>query len=131
MIDVAAAVIFSDNKVFLARRAEGQRLAGFWEFPGGKIEQGESGAEAIAREIKEELGIDVQVGGLIGQCVHHYEAWSIRLILYECDWVSGRLVPKVHDDTAWVSADELPSYSLAPADQYFTEAVRNIMYSRF
>ena len=130
MTDVAAAVIFRDNKVFIARRSEGQRLAGFWEFPGGKIEQGESGAEAIIREIKEELGITVQVGGFIGQCVHHYGTWSIRLMVYECDWVSGRLVPKVHDDTAWVGADELDSYSLAPADIHFVEAVREIINSR-
>ncbi|QAR32335.1 (deoxy)nucleoside triphosphate pyrophosphohydrolase [Geovibrio thiophilus] len=130
MTDVAAAVIFKDNKVFLARRGAAQRLGGFWEFPGGKIEQGESGAEAIIREIKEELGINVQVGGLIGQCVHHYDTWSIRLIVYECDWISGRLVPRVHDDTAWVGADELASYSLAPADVHFVEPVRAIMLSR-
>jgi 8-oxo-dGTP diphosphatase len=130
MTDVAAAVIFKDNKVFIARRGPTQRLAGFWEFPGGKIEEGESGAQAIAREIKEELGIGVKVGGIIGRNVHHYDGWSIRLIAYECEWESGWLVPREHDDTAWVGVDELNDYSLAPADVYFLGPVRNIMLSR-
>ena len=130
MTNVVAAVIFHEDKVFLARRAPGQRLAGFWEFPGGKIELGESASEAVAREIKEELGIDISVGGFIGECEHQYETWSIKLMVFECKWTKGRLIPKVHDDIAWVKAEELASYSLAPADLCFIEPIKKIMLSR-
>jgi 8-oxo-dGTP diphosphatase len=127
MTGVAAAVIVKDNKVLIARRGEGQRLSGFWEFPGGKIEKDETAPQAIVREIQEELGMIVKVNSFLGECVHHYGTWSIKLIVHVCEWVSGEAELTVHDDVAWVSASELDDYYLAEADLHFTDAVRELL----
>ncbi|WP_022851047.1 (deoxy)nucleoside triphosphate pyrophosphohydrolase [Limisalsivibrio acetivorans] len=120
-VDVSAAVILRDGKIFLARRGPTQRLAGFWEFPGGKVEQGETSESALKREIREEFGINIEVKDYVGENIHDYDGWTVNLRAYICRWVDGWLVPKEHDETAWVSLNELHEYRLAPADIYFIE----------
>jgi len=116
MITVTAAILFKDNKIFLARRNSRIKHAGKWEFPGGKMEQGENAEQCLSREIKEEFSINITVNEFFAESIHEYEHAKIRLLAYRITWVSGKMVPKDHDRIAWVSADKLLEYDLMPAD---------------
>lgn len=116
MIQVAAAVIIKDSKCLITRRSPGQNLAGLWEFPGGKLEPGETPEGCLQREIREELAIDVTVGPLIAESRFGYPSGSIHLLAYQAAWKGGKLSLSVHDDYAWVSADKLLDYEYPPAD---------------
>ena len=119
---VAAAVIEQGGKVLLARRAEG-RMKGFWEFPGGKLRAGESVQACLAREIREELGLVVEVGSEVARNVHAYAWGAIELIALRAKALSGRLAPKDHDAVEWVDTARLLEYALAPADIPIAKAV--------
>ena len=117
MINVTAAIIKDENNRFLiARRRPGKSLAGFWEFPGGKIEKGETPEESLARELKEEMNLVVKVKGFVGENVHHYEGFSITLMAYETKIIEGDMRLTDHDRVQWVTVEEMGSYRLAPAD---------------
>jgi 8-oxo-dGTP diphosphatase len=116
MKDVTAAIIEKDGKILIARRAPGQKQAGKWEFPGGKIEPGETAPVCLMRELKEELGIATEIGNKMGESIYHYEHGAIRLIAFKAVWLSGQIRLSVHDEYAWVKPDELLTYDLAPAD---------------
>lgn len=131
LIDVTAAIIIKDNKVFAARRKEGLHLAGSWEFPGGKVEAGETRAECLQRELKEELGIETMVGSLIGQSTFDYGEKKIQLSGYEVEHLSGDFNLSDHDKITWLSKDDLFSVDWAPADiplveQYLTQSFYNV-----
>jgi mutator protein MutT len=83
IINVAVGIIVKNNKVFAARRKPGLHLAGFWEFPGGKIEQNESPEQCLERELREEFGIETQVTHYIGENIHSYNDKTVRLIAYQ------------------------------------------------
>lgn len=85
MKDVTAAVIFNHGKVFLARRAAGENCAGGWEFPGGKIEQGETPEDCLTRELQEEFGVRAVIKDFIAESVYEYSTGSIRLLAYAAD----------------------------------------------
>jgi 8-oxo-dGTP diphosphatase len=116
MKTVTAALIFDGPKVLLTRRAPSGKLAGFWEFPGGKLEEGETLQECLARELEEELGIRAKVFEIIAQNDHHYEGGSIRLIALEARISDGDIRLTVHDAIEWVHAEKLLEFKLAPAD---------------
>jgi len=124
MREVIAAIIIKDIKVLIAQRAEGQKLAGKWEFPGGKIEDGETPEECLKREIKEELDIDIEVGEFFGESVYHYETETIRLVAYKARLIGGQCKLKVHSRVEWVEPWELVNYDFAPADVPFVEKLR-------
>jgi 8-oxo-dGTP diphosphatase len=113
---VTAAIIRKDGCVLLARRCSGEKLAGFWEFPGGKVEFGETPEESLARELLEELGIVACVGKRVAESSHQYEHGSFRVMAYLIDHVKGEPRPNVHDQLDWVKIDDLASYQLLPAD---------------
>jgi 8-oxo-dGTP diphosphatase len=113
---VTAAIIRKGNCVLLARRRPGEKLAGFWEFPGGKVENGETPEESLARELLEELGIAARIGKRVAESSHQYEHGSFRVIAYLIDDVEGEPRPNVHDRIDWVKIDDLASYQLLPAD---------------
>ena len=116
MIPVCAAVILRSGKVLLARRAPGRRHAGLWEFPGGRIEDGETPSAALARELKEELGIDAVVGAELTRARHAYDFGEIELIAFLVSKFTGEITLVDHDQLAWVEARRLLEYELAPAD---------------
>lgn len=116
MKDVTAAIIEKDGKILITRRAPGQKQAGKWELPGGKIEPGETAQVCLMRELKEELGIAAEIGKKTGESIYHYEHGVIRLIAFKAVWLSGQIRLSVHDEYAWVKPDELLTYDLAPAD---------------
>jgi 16S rRNA (cytosine1402-N4)-methyltransferase len=123
MIPVCAGVVLKSGMVLLCRRAPGRRHAGLWEFPGGRIEPGETPRTALARELKEELGVDAQVGDEVARARHAYDFGEIELIALLVPKFSGELRLKDHDAVKWVEARRLLDYALTPADIPIAEAV--------
>ncbi len=113
---VTAAIIKKDNKVLLARRNQYQKLAGLWEFPGGKLENGESIQKCIERELNEEFEISSKAGKILTESIYTYEHGSIKLIAIEVEIKNDKFKLKVHDDIQWVEIKNLLNYDLAPAD---------------
>lgn len=116
MIHVVCAIIQKDNRYLLARRKQGQALAGYWEFPGGKVDPGETPDEALYRELQEELAIDTRIGAPLGNSFFQYNGRHYCLTGYRVHHLAGCFILDSHDDLAWVRADQLLSYRLAPAD---------------
>ena len=116
MKEVTAAIILKDNRVLIAQRAPGENLAGRWEFPGGKIEHGETLQECLKREISEELDVNIEVLDFFGESIYEYHSGTIKLMAYWCKWVSGEFTLNVHSHIAWVNRNELDLYDFAPAD---------------
>jgi 8-oxo-dGTP diphosphatase len=113
---VTAGIIRKDGSFLLARRSSGEKLAGFWEFPGGKLENGETPEACLERELKEELGIQTRIGEKCAQNLYEYDHGRFCIVAYFVDWISGDPRPKVHDRLEWVKIDELMGYRLLPAD---------------
>ena len=117
MRTVTAAILCQAGRVLVAQRADTRGpLAGKWEFPGGKLEPGETPQACLARELREELGIDVAVGALFGESIHADEQGSFRLLAYRVRWLTGALAPRVHAQIAWVTPAEARRLDLLPAD---------------
>ena len=123
-IDVAAAIIVKDNKVFAARRKAEMHLAGFWEFPGGKLEVGETPEQCLSRELQEELQITTRVGPFVGASVFDYGSKVVRLMAYQVEHLDGEFVLIDHDAMCWLGLDELDSVEWAPADIPLVEQYR-------
>lgn len=116
MKTVTAAIIIRDNKILLARRKEGERLAGYWEFPGGKIEKDETPQTCLERELYEELGVRARAGEVIAESEYHYDHGSIKLLAIRAELLDDNLALQVHDRVEWVDILEIMKYKLAPAD---------------
>lgn len=125
MKKVTAAILFKNGRILIAKRKAGEKLANFWEFPGGKIEDGETPEGCLKRELKEELGIEVWIGEFFGESIYHYEQGSIHLLGYWTTWVKGDMEPKVHSEVKWVTPEELDQYIFAPADIPFVKKLRS------
>ena len=115
-LKVTAAVLAMDGKFLIAKRKKDDVLGGLWEFPGGKIEDGETAEECLAREIKEELDITIEVGELITSNRHKYPHGYFELIAYRVKYISGEIVLNDHDDFKWVTVDEMDNFEFSPAD---------------
>jgi len=114
----AVALIDPDGRVLISRRPEGKSLAGLWEFPGGKIEQGERPEAALIRELKEELGIDATESCLapLTFASHAYEDFHLLMPLYVCRRWQGQVVAREGQALKWVKAQTLRDYPMPPAD---------------
>jgi len=110
--------------VLLTRRLEGQHLAGMWEFPGGKLEDGESPEEALARECREECGIDLEVAEILDVTHHRYPEKDVLLLFYRCELRAGEVRHLQVADHAWVAPDDLDDYPLPPADERVVARIR-------
>jgi 8-oxo-dGTP diphosphatase len=113
---VAAAIAISGGKVLVTRRSPGQNLAGFWEFPGGKLEDEEDVGTCIVRELLEELGVTSSAGEVITTSEYTYQGGAISLIAIAVELHSHDFRLAVHDDHAWIAPEELLSLNQAPAD---------------
>lgn len=123
---VAAGVIRRNDLILVARRAGADPLAGKWEFPGGKIEPGESPEECLQRELAEELGITVRITQFLGSTRHDETKRRIELFFYEGEYVGGEIVLRIHDRIAWVASSDIAQYDLAPADLEFVRTLADL-----
>lgn len=126
---VAVALVDADGRVLIAQRPEGKQLAGLWEFPGGKVEPGERPEQALIRELKEELDIDVQAACLAPFVFasHGYESFHLLMPLYLCRRWSGVVKAREHARLAWVKPDRLRDYPMPPADEPLVAWLRDLL----
>jgi 8-oxo-dGTP diphosphatase len=114
---VVGAVIMNDaEEILCAKRSKTMSLAGLWEFPGGKIEPGESPREALVREIQEELGCTVEIGAFVTSCTHEYPHVIVTLDTYFARIMDGTPTPSEHEQLKWLRVDQLNTLDWAPAD---------------
>jgi 8-oxo-dGTP diphosphatase len=116
-IRVVAALVARDGRYLITQRREAAVLPLLWDFPGGRVERGESDESALAREVAERLGARVEVGQLISFVNHPYEKYAVDLYLYECTLLSDELHCHAVKEYAWVTSTEMESYSFTPVDE--------------
>lgn len=126
---VAVALIDVDGRVLIAKRPEGKKLAGLWEFPGGKVEPGERPEQALIRELKEELDIDVKKSCLAPFVFasHAYDSFHLLMPLYLCRRWDGVVAAREHDALAWVKPNKLSDYPMPPADEPLVAWLRDLL----
>jgi mutator protein MutT len=124
-VEVVAGILEEEGRFLVARRSEAGRLPGLWEFPGGKVEPGESRTDALERELMEELGLRVRVGEVVASSLHSYPEGEIRLSGYRIYREMGEPELRVHQELRWVTRGELRDLSLAPADLPLVEALED------
>lgn len=124
MMLVTAAIIINNGLILISQRANNQKLAGKWEFPGGKIEPGEIPEECLKREIKEELGINIEVDEFFDKSVYRYDTGEIKLLAYKAQWIEGEYKLTAHSQMKWVEPCELENYDFAPADIPFIKRLK-------
>ena len=129
MLEVVAGLIRQGNKALICQRPENKARALCWEFPGGKVEKGETLHEALRRECREELDIDLDVGEVLTDTVYEYPDVTVHLSLLCAVVREGTPRALEHRDIRFVSPEEFPGYSFCPADQRFLEAAREFLQS--
>ena len=120
---VTAAIIIKNEKILICRRANGEKLAGLWEFPGGKLENGESLQQGLERELSEELGVRSRADIVLGRSRYTYDHGEFEVVGIQTELLDFDIKLSVHDASEWVSLNELMSYRLAPADILLAEAL--------
>ena len=123
LIVVAAALLREDGKILLQKRPEGRSMAGLWEFPGGKIEAGETLTDCIAREIREELAIEITVGEHLISIEHTYPTFIVTLIVHNCQYLGGTPQPIECDEICWVKPEDLDKYQFPGANSAIIAAI--------
>ena len=124
LVQVAAALIWQNDRFLICQRPAQKARGLLWEFVGGKQEPGETLEETLVRECQEELGITVSVSSLYMQVVHKYPDIEIRLSLFSCTIVSGSITLLEHRDAKWITADEIDSYPFCPADEEILNRIK-------
>jgi ADP-ribose pyrophosphatase len=119
LLVAACALVDADNRVLLSQRPEGKALAGLWEFPGGKVEPGETPEETLVRELREELGIETKVPCLapLTFASHTYETFHLLMPLYVCRRFEGIPMPREGQVLKWVAPRNMRDYPMPPADE--------------
>lgn len=125
-IEVVAAIIKKDNEIFATQRGYGD-FKGGWEFPGGKIEAGEKPEQALIREIKEELAVEIEVGELLHTVEYDYPTFHLTMHCFVCTLVSGELELKEHQAAKWLTRETLDSVEWLPADVEVAEKVKMLL----
>lgn len=129
LLVTAAALVDVDNRVLISQRPEGKSLAGLWEFPGGKVDTGETPEQALVRELREELGIEVCETCLAPYTFasHTYETFHLLMPLYLCRNWEGDLTPREGQRIAWVRASRLDQYPMPPGDIPLIPMLRDLL----
>ena len=121
MTEVVAALLCREDRFFICQRPSHKKRGLLWEFVGGKQEAGETKAEALVRECREELGIEVKVGKVYMEVTHVYPDISIRLTLFRSEIVAGEPQLLEHADFRWIKVEEIPIFAFCPADEEILE----------
>ena len=121
MIDVVAAVIQKNTKYLIAQRNRNKHFAFHWEFPGGKVDNGETFEIALQREIKEELSIDIKILKKVSSQKHKDDKINVNVHYFLCEHSDGKIILSEHEDLKWVTKKELFSYKMAPGDSKIIE----------
>ena len=114
--DVVAAIIIKNDKYFIAQRNRNKHMGLSWEFPGGKVEKGETFEIALKREIKEELNIDINIHKKLGEENYKDDKINVKLHYFICSHISGEVYLNEHEKSAWVTKNEFKNYSFAEGD---------------
>jgi 8-oxo-dGTP diphosphatase len=114
---VTAAVIEKDGKILIAKRKRGDSQAGKWEFPGGKLEPGETPESCLKRELREELGIETEVGAFFCSSRFVYPHMAVELLVYRTSYVSGEITLHAHDRAEWIAPETLSGFDFSEADK--------------
>lgn len=122
-IKVVAAVIRNENKIFATKRGYGE-YKGRWEFPGGKIEPGETPQDALRREIKEELDTEISVGELLDTIEYDYPDFHLSMDCFRCEIISGDLILKEHEAARWLTSESLYDVNWLPADKLLLQKIQ-------
>ena len=125
-IEVTAAIIIKEGKVFATQRGYGD-WKGWWEFPGGKMEPGETPQEALRREIREELDADIEIGELLETVEWDYPSFHLRMHCFLCSLISESMQLNEHEDAAWLSAETLYSVKWLPADEGLISKIAGVL----
>ena len=128
-VKVAAAIIVHNNQILATQRGYGEFKDG-WEFPGGKIELGETAQEALGREIKEELDVEIEVEDFLETVEYDYPKFHLSMDCFFCRIRSGALVLKEHEAAKWLTEEELDSVAWLPADKGLIEGIRKYVRER-
>ena len=124
-IEVVAAIIYKDGEYFATQRGYGE-FEGMWEFPGGKIEPGESSEDALKREIQEELGVDIAIENLLCTTEYDYLSFHLTMHCYLCSIASGEIELREHKSARWLRPEELGSVEWLPADKDVISRLNNL-----
>lgn len=117
MVEVVAALIWDENRFLICRRPAGKARGGLYEFAGGKVEPGETPAQALIRECREELALTLAVGDVFMEVTHNYPDLTVHLTLFSASIVEGRPQALEHSDLRWITPEEIPLYDFCPADE--------------
>jgi 8-oxo-dGTP diphosphatase len=124
VLPVAAAWLKNkQGRILICRRKEDKAQGGYWEFPGGKIEEGETAGQALERELKEELNISVKAGKILSSKIHDYPELTIELILVEAIGSDEKITLTDHSAYKWINPQELENFDMAPADRGLWEKI--------
>lgn len=125
MLEVVAALIWKNDRFLACQRPAHKARGLLWEFAGGKVEPGETKEQALIRECKEELGVDLEVGQVFLQVTHAYPDLTVHLTLFQAKIVSGTLQKLEHEDLRWITVNEIDQYDFCPADQVILEHLKH------
>jgi len=125
-IEVAAGLVFREGKLLITQRRLDDHLGGLWEFPGGKRESDETFEACLRRELREELGIEVEVGELLNSVTHQYPGKRVHLKFYRCAWRENEPRALACHAFAWVESDQLARYAFPPADEKLLVQLRSL-----
>lgn len=116
MLEVAAAIIHKNDKILICQRPENKAQGLLWEFPGGKVESGETNEQAVIRECREELGVTLKVDSFFMDLTHEYPDRTVHISVYNCSLTDGEPVMLEHNDMRWVTASQCAGFEFCPAD---------------
>ena len=114
--DVVAAIIIKDDKYFIAQRNRNKHMGLSWEFPGGKVEEGESFEIALKREIEEELNIEINIKNKLGEENYQDDKINVKLHYFICSYANGEIILNEHENSAWVTKNDFKNYNFAEGD---------------